>query len=66
MTREDLLRQKYVEQMGHEPPVDESEQAWQWAYRGTKAEREELLERLGVDVEDGVPPQEETLFEEER
>lgn len=52
--------------MGHEPRVDESDLAWQWDYRGTKAEREELLERLGVAVkEDDDPPQEETLFEEE-
>lgn len=36
----------YVLEMGHEPPVDESEGAWQWDYRGTPAEREGLLERL--------------------
>ena len=63
MTSDDPLRRKYVEEMGHEPPVDESNEAWQWDYQGRKAEREELLERLGL-IED-EPPQEETLFKEE-
>ena len=52
--RDDERERNYVETMGHEPPVDESEGAWQWAYRGTPAEREGLLERLGVELEPEV------------
>ena len=37
---------EYLLNVGHEPPLDESEGAWQWSYRGTPAEREGLLERL--------------------
>lgn len=57
------LEREYVEQVGHEPPVDDSDDAWQWEYRGTKGERETLVERLDLPSEDdGGPLQEEQLF----
>ena len=39
---------EYIELMGHKPPTDTSEQSWQWSYKGTRAERATLLERLGI------------------
>lgn len=42
---------------------DDHPDKWQWDYRGTKAERETLLERLGITPDDDEPPtQEETLW----
>lgn len=41
---------------------DDHPDRWQWEYRGTRDERETLLERLaGADDQDG-PPQGEELF----
>ena len=39
----------YEAEMGRPPTrlPDDHPDAWQWAYRGTKAERETMLERLG-------------------
>lgn len=58
------LEERYRENVGHEPPVDDSENAWQWEYRGTKAEREALLGRLGLDDDQGEEQirQDESLF----
>ena len=40
---------EYRDNVGHEPPVDDTPDAWQWSYEGTRAEREGLLERLSDD-----------------
>jgi hypothetical protein len=47
----------YRDLMGHPPPEDRSEGAWQWSYRGTPAE----LFKLCRDVE-GDPPDQMGLF----
>lgn len=41
----------YEELMGQPPPLDDSEGAWQWAYSGSKAEREKLLEMIQEEAE---------------
>lgn len=51
----------YVEALGREPrnlPSDHPD-LWQWLYKGTKAERYELLEKL-MDLE---PAQQDELFD---
>jgi hypothetical protein len=40
--------------MGHEPPCDESDSAWQWEYRGLIREREMLLELIQQEAEEAV------------
>jgi hypothetical protein len=44
----------YVNEVGHEPPLDQSDGAWQWDYRGTKAERELLLDLIQNEAEEAV------------
>lgn len=41
----------YIEEMGHEPPCDESDNAWQWDYSGNPAERELLLDLIQNEAE---------------
>jgi hypothetical protein len=51
MTKES---ERYEEVVGRPPPPrlpDDHPYAWQWEYRGTKDEREELLERLDPQPE---------------
>lgn len=51
------LVERYRETVGKEPGrlPDDHPDAWQWDYRGTKAEREELAERFGW-MEEEPPP----------
>lgn len=56
---------RYRQLMGRDAPVDDTDGAWQWDYRGTTpAERGQAAGLLGVAVDDDGPPQEETLFGE--
>jgi hypothetical protein len=48
---------RYIENVGHEPPLDESDSAWQWDYRGTKAERELLLDLIQTEAEEAAAEQ---------
>jgi hypothetical protein len=41
----------YEALMGHPPPVDDSGEAWQWAYSGKSLEREKLLEMIQIEAE---------------
>lgn len=56
-------RTEYKLNTGHEPqerfPKDHPDR-WQWDYSGKPAERDQLLEKLGVYEEQ--PEQEESLF----
>lgn len=48
----------YQRQVGKEPgrlPEDHPD-AWQWEYRGTKAERDSLRREMGLDVVDEPAP----------
>lgn len=47
----------YETLMGHPPPVDDSDEAWQWAYQGTTLEKI----RLAIGVY-GEPPEQLELF----
>lgn len=51
---------EYEENVGHEPRnlPDDHPDRWQWFYRGTREEREHLLERL-VELPQEVHEQEE-------
>lgn len=40
---------EYRDNVGHEPPVDDTDNAWMWEYTGSRAEREGLLERMSDD-----------------
>ena len=51
---DDMRISRYVEEMGHEPPCDDSDQAWQWSYRGLIGEREMLLELIQQEAEEAV------------
>jgi hypothetical protein len=42
---------KYEAEMGHPPPLDDSAEAWQWAYSGKSLEREKLLEMIQIEAE---------------
>lgn len=42
----------YVENVGHEPPLDESDESWQWHYRGSPGERELLLDLIQNEAEE--------------
>jgi hypothetical protein len=54
---------EYLAQLGHPPPLDTSELAWQWDYRGTKEERQRLQLELGLEPESDEPAtQDEKLF----
>jgi hypothetical protein len=55
---DESLEQAYERNVGHPPRnlPDDHPDRWQWEYRGTKAEREGLLERLGLPVEEELPP----------
>lgn len=59
--------ERYRENVGRDPverfPADHPER-WQWDYRGSKAERAELAERLEVPGEDAPASQEESLFDD--
>lgn len=63
MTRD--LEREYEDNVG-KPPAnlpDDHPDKWQWEYRGTKAERELLLERLGVETQaEEQIHQDESLF----
>lgn len=48
------VRDLYIENVGREPPCDESEQAWQWDYRGSKVERELLLDLIQQEAEEAA------------
>lgn len=52
--RRRLEEERYRQVTGREParlPEDHPD-AWQWEYAGSKADREELLERLALHEED--------------
>ena len=55
------LEREYQDNVGHPPPVDESDEAWQWDYRGRS---EEDRERLDVFVRESQeqPEEQESLF----
>lgn len=53
------LRAAYVAATGHEPPVPPDEYLWQWEYRGTPEQREELRSWLFGTVDQ---PEAEPLF----
>jgi hypothetical protein len=48
---DDMRIARYVAEMGHEPPVDESDSAWQLGYRGLVRERELLLDLIQTEAE---------------
>ena len=56
---------RYREATGRKPteryPKDHPDR-WQWDYAGKPAEREELLERLGIAEEQEVSDDQESLF----
>lgn len=49
---------RYREVVGKDPDAlpDDHPYRWQWDYRGTKGEREELLERLELEDPDDTAP----------
>ena len=49
---DELRMARYIEEMGHAPPLDDSEAAWQWAYSGRPSERELLLDLIQNEAED--------------
>lgn len=49
---DDMRIARYVAEMGHEPPVDTSDNAWQWDYRGLVRERELLLDLIQTEAEE--------------
>lgn len=51
---DDLRVSRYVEEMGHEPPVDETSGSWQWGYRGSIRERELLLSLIQEEAEEAA------------
>lgn len=59
-------RNRYLEEMGHEPPAprDDDPLAWQWGYRGRPDERERLEAELRGErlPEEEPPTQDEELF----
>lgn len=48
---DDDRRAAYIREIGREPPVDDTDEAWQWAYRGCEAERELLLDMIQTEAE---------------
>lgn len=65
------IENDYRDNVGRDPRnlPDDHPDRWQWEYRGTREEREQLLDRLaGNDVaiddeyDDEPPSQEESLF----
>jgi hypothetical protein len=54
---DDLRVARYVAEMGHEPPHDSSEGAWQWDYRGLVKEREMLLDLIQQEAEEALADQ---------
>lgn len=55
---------EYKRNVGHEPrnlPEDHPDR-WQWLYRGTREEREQLLDRLFPPEVEGDTPTQEELF----
>ena len=56
---------RYREATGREPveryPKDHPDR-WQWDYAGRPAERDELLERLGLEEKPEVADDQESLF----
>lgn len=65
MAKKDAKADAYVENVGHEPHnlPDDHPDKWQWEYLGTKAERDVLLERLGLEPEEEeLLSQDESLF----
>lgn len=61
MTRADDL---YEQEMGGPGPAlpEEHPDRWQWEYRGTKGERDELLDRLELEEPAAVHAEQEELF----
>lgn len=59
-----MSEQEYIENVGHPPPVDDTDERWQWEYQGSRAEREDLLERLRAcaQLPDEPPADQETLW----
>lgn len=51
--KDEKLAAEYEQEVGHPPRnlPDDHPDKWQWEYTGTKAEREELRERLGLPEE---------------
>lgn len=65
MSRRTQLERDYMDNVGHEPPLDDSEEAWQWDYRGGKADRErlaKLLEQRRREEAEAERPEQESLF----
>lgn len=64
MARKPDKRDEYRDNVGREPRnlPDDHPDKWQWEYTGTKEERDALLERLSLQIEDEPATQEETLF----
>lgn len=62
-TSEQRAERLYRQELGEPRNLpDDHPDVWQWRYRGTPKEREQLLEALGL-VDDDVPAsQEETLW----
>jgi hypothetical protein len=59
--------ERYRAEMGREPPSSEHPLAWQWDWRGTKAEKDALLDELfGREPEQPaeVHPDQTDLFSE--
>jgi len=58
------LRERYLAEVGKEPVVLSCDHPdlWQWEYRGTRAEREELAEMLGLAQEPALIEGQESLL----
>jgi hypothetical protein len=57
MSRDAELAERYLAEVGKEPArlPDDHPDVWQWAYRGSKAEREEMIENFGLgELEPGA------------
>lgn len=51
--------ERYQELMGHPPPRDDTEEAWQWDYQGrSEADKERLLDL----IQDEAEAEQESLF----
>lgn len=56
------VEREYVDLMGKQPPKDESEQAWQWDYRGRSDEDKERLAGLLEEQPPEISDDQESLF----
>ena len=64
MDRDSDLRERYLAEVGKEPAVlpPDHPDLWQWEYRGTRAEREELAERVRLTEEPALIEGQESLL----